>query len=100
MKKSPKVQPQPEFVVRSADGFQRANGGVVYRGRLWFGDIPVATFSNDGNGGCCDWRVCPNAEALLDQFMAHAKALHPSNPEAHDWEVGLLWDKAMLARAV
>lgn len=88
----------PQFVVRAADGFEIAPGQIAWRGRLWFGDVPVAAFSNDGNGGCCTWVVCPGQQDVMDVFTAQAKKDHPGMLEAADWAVGLLWDTAMRKR--
>lgn len=81
------------FVVRAARGHQKKDGGVVWSGVLWCGDVAVAEFRNEGDGGCNIWRV--RDERLFEEFKAAAKREREENFEQEDHAVGALWDFAM-----
>lgn len=85
-----------DCVVRAARGHMLASGGVAFTGMLWVWDMPVASFSNAGDGGCHKWRVThPAAFAAFEQM---AKDIHPELAfEQADHVAGVLWDKAFLA---
>lgn len=87
-----------DCIVRAARGFARADGGIAFSGMLWVRDQPIASFHNDGNGGCCEWAV-RNREAFAE-FEALAKTLNPSiHFEQADHVAGQLWDAAFLKAA-
>ncbi len=81
-----------DCIVRAARGHQRTDGGVAWSGMLFIRDCPAASFSNDGNGGCCNWQV--RAPQLFREFEALAKATTPVAFEHADHLVGSLWDVA------
>lgn len=83
-----------DFVVRAARGYERPDGGIVWSGMLFVRDVPVASFHNDGNGGCCTWNA--RQPMLLDEATAFAKKQFPDLQfEQLDHLVGQLWDAAM-----
>lgn len=82
-----------DMVVRAARGHERPDGGIVWSGMLWVRDMPIASFRNDGRGGCCSWDV--KDRAAFAEFEAFAVAEFPDkNFEQADWLVGQLWDEA------
>jgi len=82
-----------DFAVRAARGHQNKDGGIVWSGVLWLGDVPVANFRNDGDGGCNVWTV--RDARLFEEFKAAAKREREENFEQEDHAVGALWDFAM-----
>ena len=84
-----------DCVVRAARGYERADGGIAFSGNLFVRDVPVATFSNDGNGGATMFKV--KVPALFAEFKNFAKASRPDfNFEHAENLVGELWDAAVM----
>lgn len=83
---------------RDPEGFDLPEGGIAYNGRITVGNLVVATFQNDGDGGCNAYTVMrgPLAQELWAIIEAEARAEFPMLPEPTDYYVGLLWDTAML----
>lgn len=97
-KRKAKTSPAPEFVVRAARGYQRPDGGVVFSGMIYLGDDQVASFHNDGHGGCNSYQI--RNFNLFVQFKAAAIAAFPTNQfEQEDLLAGQLWDTAYLKGA-
>lgn len=88
-----------DMVVRAARGRELADGGIAFSGMLWVWDMPIASFRNEGRGGCCTWDV-KNADAFA-KFEAFAVAEFPALKfEQADHLAGQLWDAAILAPKV
>lgn len=97
-RKSSAATAAPAFVVRAARGHQRPDGGVVFSGMIYRGDDQVASFHNDGNGGCNSYQI-RNVE-LFAAFKAAAVAqFADANFEQEDLLAGQLWDVAFLKAA-
>lgn len=86
-----------DCVVRAARGHQTHDGGIAFSGMLWIRDRPVASFSNDGNGGCNRWSI--RDRAAFEEFKALARSVRAERFEQEDHLVGELWDAATLRGA-
>lgn len=86
-----------ECEVTAARGRMIAPGCVEFSGLLWVRGVPVASFHNAGNGGCCVWQERNEHASLLAEFDALAVRECPEfNFEQRDHLAGALWDAAML----
>lgn len=47
--------------------------GVMFHGTLTVHDLPVATYYNDGNGGCCRWRPSETYGHRFAEFEFEAR---------------------------
>ena len=82
------------YSIRNAKGIEVV-GGLAWRGDVYHSGHKVATVSNAGNGGCCDWYW--HSRAAERDFTALAAARYDGHPEAIDRLAGRLWDAAMRA---
>lgn len=82
------------FTVRNAKAIELV-GGLAWSGDVYHSGHKVASVSNDGNGGCCNWYWY--SRAAQRDFTALAASRYADHPEAIDMLAGDLWDAAMLA---
>lgn len=84
------------FSVRNAKGMEVV-GGFAWRGDVYHSGHKVATVSNAGNGGCCNWYW--HSRAAERDFARLALATFPqyASYEAVDTLADILWDAAMRA---
>lgn len=82
------------FTVRNTKAIEIV-GGLAWSGDVYHSGCKVATVSNDGHGGCCDWYW--SSPALERTFRALASTRYPEDAESADRYVGDLWDAAHLA---
>jgi hypothetical protein len=76
---------------------QNLDGGLYYAGLLWVRGKPVASFENEGRGGCDRWDVRTEHAHLLAEFDELAVRECPDvRFEQRDHLAGLLWDAAVL----
>lgn len=83
--------------VTAARGRMIAPGCVAFSGLLWVRGQPIASFSNEGNGGCNAWVERNQYASLLAEFDALAVREFPEfHFEQRDHLAGALWDAAIL----